>query len=344
MTHPVPHPVSSAAAVRDAAAAGRHGPAGPPATWRELVHAAADRLTAAGVATASTDAELLAAHAAGLDRGRLRVALLTGAGPVPGAAARFAAAVDRRARREPLQHITGTAPFRHLQLAVGPGVFVPRPETELLAGWAVAAAAAALGARGTGHPLSAGTAGRTPARGPDPVHVVDLGTGSGAIAAAVATEVPGVTVLAVEVDPAAADWARRNLDPLGVPVLLADGGCLPELRPDLCGAVDVVVTNPPYIPLDAWESVPVEVRDHDPAAALWGGSDGLDTVRWLLRCARRLLRPGGVVGIEHADVQGASVPALLAGDGGFARVRDHRDLTDRPRFTTAVRTPMGPGR
>jgi len=335
----VTHPVSSAAVPRN-----RPGAVDRPATWRELVRSAADRLTAAGVATAVTDAELLAASAAGLDRGRLRVTVASGAGPEPGAAGRFAAAVDRRARREPLQHITGTAPFRHLELAVGPGVFVPRPETELLAGWAVAAAATALSARGTGHAPSAAPGGRTPARGPDPVQVVDLGTGSGAIAAAVATEVPGVSVLAVEVDPRAADWARRNLDPLGVAVVVADGGCLPELRPDLCGATDVVVTNPPYIPLDAWESVSVEVRDHDPAAALWGGADGLDTVRRLLRCARRLLRPGGVVGIEHADVQGASVPALLVGDGGFAMVRDHRDLTGRPRFTTAIRTSTGPGR
>ncbi len=316
----------------DRATAGPVQAATTVSSWDALVAADASRLAGAAVPSPRTDAELLAAHVAGVDRGRLRVLVLTGAAAGPAERAAFDAAVDRRATREPLQHITGLAPFRHLVLAVGPGVFVPRPETELLAGWAVAAAADRLRAGDHDHDVD-------PHPDPDPdrpgVSVVDLGTGSGAIAAAVATEVPGATVVAVEIDPAAAVWAHRNLDPLGVPVLVADARRLPELRPELCGTVDVLVTNPPYIPLDAWESVPPEVRDHDPAAALWGGADGLETVRALLRCARRLLRPGGVLGIEHADAQGASVPALLAAAGVFGEVRDHRDLSGRARYTTA---------
>lgn len=284
--------------------------------WRELVAAAAEKLAAAGIASPTVDAELLAAHAAGVGRGRLRSLLLAGGRPGPEVATVLTALVARRARRVPLQHLTGRAPFRHLELAVGPGCFVPRPETELLAGWAVGAARDALLSRGA-------------------ASVVDLGTGSGAIAAAVASEVPAAQVLAVEIDPDAHRWATRNLDPLGTEVLLGDGAQLPVLRPELAGTVDVVVTNPPYIPLDAWESVTAEVRDHDPPAALWGGPDGLDVVRALLRSALVLLRPGGVLGIEHAEAQAASLPALLAATGRLVGVRDHDDLTGRSRYTTA---------
>ena len=222
---------------------------------------------------------------------------------------RTTCSIARRAAREPLQHLTGTAYFRHVSLAVGPGVFVPRPETELLAGWAIEAT---LG-------LEA------------PV-VVDLCTGSGAIARAVADEAPHATVHAIELDPAAHAWAERNLAGTGIDLRRGD---LATAFPELDGTVDVVVCNPPYIPLEAWESVAAEARDHDPHLALFSGADGLDAIRALEQRAAELLRAGGVVGAEHADVQGGSAPAVFAAAGRWADVRDHRDLAGRPRFVTA---------
>lgn len=280
------------------------------------VRDAAERLAAAGVASPRVDAELLAAHVTGRTRSALAGAVLTRADLSSAQADEFATLVTRRAARVPLQHLTGTAGFRHLQLAVGPGVFVPRPETELLAGWAVDAARAALATS-------------------EAAVVADLCAGSGAIAAAVADEVPDARVVAVELDPRAHGWAVRNLVSTGVDLLLGDATTLDRTRPDLVGAVDIVVANPPYIPLDAWESVAPEVRDHDPALALWGGDDGLDVVRGVVACAARLVRPGGVVGIEHADAQGTAVPDLLTAAGWWTHVRDHPDLAGRPRFTTA---------
>lgn len=299
-----------------ATGAPRGAPAGALAV---AVAVAARRLAAAGVPSPRVDAELLAAHVTGRTRGQLAAAVLTGA-PLPAAEAGvLAGLVDRRAARVPLQHLTGTAWFRGVELAVGPGVFIPRPETELLAGWAVAAARSA----------AAGSA--------DAPLVLDLCTGSGAVAAAVAQEVPGARVLAVELDPAAVGWAARNLAGRGVELVAGDATALDGDRPELAGAVDVVVANPPYIPLGAWESVAPEVRDHDPAAALWGGASGLDTIAGIARCAAVLLRPGGVVGVEHADAQGGEVPALFAAAGTWSGVVDHVDLAGRPRFTTARR-------
>jgi release factor glutamine methyltransferase len=161
---------------------------------------------------------------------------------------------------------------------------------------------------------------------------VDLCTGSGAIALAVADEVPHATVHAVEVDPAAQAWAERNLAGTGVELRRGD---LATAFPELDGRVDVVVCNPPYIPLEAWESVAAEARDHDPHLALFSGADGLDTIRVLEQRAAALLRPGGVVGAEHADVQGESAPAVFAATGRWTDVRDHRDLAGRPRYLTA---------
>ena len=222
--------------------------------------------------------------------------------------------VARRAAREPLQHLTGTAAFRYVELAVGPGVFVPRPETELLAGWGVERAREVAEA-----------ADRVPV-------VVDLCTGSGAIALSVATEVPAADVHAVELDRAAWQWAARNLDGSGVDLREGD---MAGAFGDLDGSVDVVLCNPPYIPLDAYESVEPEARDHDPQLALFSGDDGLAALRVLEQVAARLLRPGGVVGAEHADVQGESAPAVFSSAGRWAEVRDQRDLTGRPRFLTA---------
>lgn len=272
---------------------------------RDLLGPAADRLGAAGVASPAHDAAELLAHVLATTRGRLP--LVDDVGPAE--ADRFAALVERRAAREPLQHLTGTAAFRRVELAVGPGVFVPRPETELLAGWAIEQAA----------PL------------PAPV-VVDLCTGSGAIARSIAEEVPHARVHAVELDPAAHAWAEHNLAGTGVDLRLGDMATAFE---DLLGGVDIVVCNPPYIPLEAWESVAAEARDHDPHLALFSGDDGLVALRVLAVRAAALLRVGGVVGAEHADVQGESAPAVFAATGRWAEVRDHRDLAGRPRFTTA---------
>jgi release factor glutamine methyltransferase len=279
---------------------------------RDLVRAATDRLRDAGIESPEYDAAELLAHALGTTRSRLS---LVDDVP-PEAETRFAALVERRATRVPLQHLTGTAPFRHIELAVGPGVFVPRPETELLAGWAIEAARRAEQENRT-------------------CRVVDLCTGSGAIALAVATEVPTAEVHAVELEPDAVSWAQRNLAGAGIDLRLGD---MAEAFPDLDGTVDVVVCNPPYIPHEAWESVAAEARDHDPHAALFSaGDDGLDAMRVVEQVATRLLRPGGRVGAEHADVQGESAPQVFVAAGRWADVRDHRDLAGRPRYLTARR-------
>jgi len=273
---------------------------------RAAIGAASARLTAAGVATARFDAEELAAHVLGVARSDLvrhdRIDL-----------EHYEALIERRAARHPLQHLTGVAHFRRLSLAVGPGVFVPRPETEVMVGQVIEFLRSL---------------------GPAP-RVVDLGTGSGVIALSLATEVPGSEVHAVEVDPRAHAWAARNLAGSGVQLHLADAaGALPELD----GAVDAVVSNPPYIPHDAWESVAAEVRDHDPDLALWGGGpDGLDTIRLVEARAAALLRPGGLVAVEHADLQGSSAPAIFRATGRWRAVHDHRDLSGRDRFLTGLR-------
>jgi release factor glutamine methyltransferase len=267
--------------------------------------AAARQLRDAGVSSPERDADLLLAHLLGVGVGRLPLVDDLDAAQQE----QYAALLARRATREPLQHLTGTAAFRHVELEVGPGVFVPRPETELLAGWAIEQASA----------LSA------------PV-VVDLCTGSGAIAKAVADELPEADVHAVELDEQAYAWAGRNLAGTGVDLRQGD---MATAFDDLTGTVDVVVCNPPYIPLEAWESVAAEARDHDPHLALFSGQDGLDAMRVLERRAARLLRPGGVVGAEHADVQGESAPAVFAATGRWLDVADHRDLAGRARYVTA---------
>jgi len=286
----------------------------------ELLRTAGARLRDAGVPSPEHDAAELLAHVLGVRRSAL--VARDPREPVGAAEqAAYDALVARRAAREPLQHLTGVAGFRHLDLAVGPGVFVPRPETELLAGWAVEQAAAVL------------AAGRPPV-------VVDLGTGSGAIAGSVAHEVPGARVHACELDERALLWAARNLEGRGVDLR---PGSLATAFDDLLGTVDVVVSNPPYVPLSAWEGVAPEARDHDPHLSLFSGDDGLDAVRVLADRAAALLRPGGVVGVEHADVQGSSAPAVFAAAGWWEQVRDHRDLLDRPRYLTAARTGAGQG-
>jgi release factor glutamine methyltransferase len=277
------------------------------------VAVAASRLAEAGVESPRTDAELIAAHVHGVARGALHT--------VPDAAfdPRYWDDVARRASREPLQHITGLAYFRYLELEVGPGVFVPRPETEVMTGWAIEA----LGQMDTAEPV-----------------VADLGTGSGAIALAIAQEVPGARVHAVEADPLARQWAERNVARCerAAPHTAGRVTLHPEdfatALPDLAGAVDLVVSNPPYIPIGSW--VPPEVGEYDPATALWGGSDGLDAIRVIERTARRLLRPGGLVAVEHGAPQGAEVYWVFAEENGWHATSNHIDLAGRDRFVSAT--------
>ncbi|TQL67483.1 release factor glutamine methyltransferase [Nocardioides albertanoniae] len=281
---------------------------------RTLLMNARKQLGDAGVASPEVDAAILLAHV--LDTDRNRLFLVDDVSTDDEAA--YADLLVRRARREPLQHLTGVAYFRHVELAVGPGVFVPRPETELLAGWAI-----------------------DRATGLDRPVVVDLCTGSGAIAKAIADEVAGAHVHAVELSEDAYPWAVRNLAGTGVDLRQGD---MADAFTDLDGSVDVIACNPPYIPLEAWESVAAEARDHDPDLALFSGQDGLDAIRVLERRAAELLRPGGVVGFEHADEQGPNgdrggAPAVFAATGRWQDVRDHLDLAGRPRFTTAQLAP-----
>lgn len=273
------------------------------------VRHAASALAAAGVASPRVDAEILLAYVLDVPRSRLPLLdELTDA-----QASRFHELIGRRCERVPLQHLTGSAPFHELELAVGPGVFVPRPETELLVEWGIKVLA------GVAAPV-----------------VVDLCAGSGAIGLALAAQAPGATVYAVERDPAALSWLRRNVEEQNpaVRVIVADVTA-PGVLPDLGGRADLVLCNPPYVP-DGVRVGP-EVAGHDPAAAIFAGPDGLDVIRSVIPLAARLLRLGGMVGIEHDDSHGEAVPALLGGTAGFADVVDHPDLTGRPRFATARR-------
>ncbi|BCL27699.1 peptide chain release factor N(5)-glutamine methyltransferase [Streptomyces aurantiacus] len=268
---------------------------------------ATQRLADAGVPSPRNDAEELAAFVHGVKRGELHTVKDADFD------ARYWETIARREAREPLQHITGRAYFRYLELQVGPGVFVPRPETESVVGWAIDA----VRAMDVVEPL-----------------IVDLCTGSGAIALALAQEVPRSRVHAVELSEDALKWTRKNVE--GSRVDLRQGNAL-DAFPDLDGQVDLVITNPPYIPLTEWEYVAPEARDHDPELALFSGEDGLDLIRGLERTAHRLLRPGGVVVVEHADTQGGQVPWIFTEERGWADAADHPDLNNRPRFATARR-------
>ncbi|MBD8080088.1 peptide chain release factor N(5)-glutamine methyltransferase [Cellulosimicrobium arenosum] len=284
---------------------------------------ATDTLAGSGVPSPRADAELLLAHALGVSRGEVRRLTVLDRDLPDAVVPRFEELVTRRAARVPLQHLTGTAPFRHLEIAVGAGVFVPRPETEQVAQVAIDAARAAV--QGTGSAT-----------------VVDLCTGSGAIALAVATEVPGAVVHAVELDARAHRWAERNVAGVraeqGVVVHLVRGDARSAL-PDLDGRCDVVVSNPPYVPPGAVPRDP-EVADHDPAVALYGlGPDGLEVPRGVTRAAARLLRAGGLYVMEHAEVQASGARDMVVATGGFEDVRTEQDLTGRDRMVVATRGP-----
>ena len=283
-------------------------------TLDALRREAIDALAAAGVPGPEVDADLLIGHVLGLSRGAVQARAVVRAEVSADDEAAVRAAIARRATREPVQHITGLAPFRSLELAVGPGVFVPRPETEFVVQFAIDALALVPSAE----PLA-----------------VDLGSGSGAIALAMATEVPHARVVAVERSADALPWTARNIERLGDGRVRLVEGDLADALPELDGRVDVVASNPPYIPLAAVPRDP-EVRLYDPPAALYSGEDGLDAVRALSRTARRLLREGGTLVIEHGELQAAANAAILRADG-FTAIACHRDLLGRDRATTARR-------
>lgn len=278
----------------------------------EAVREATALLADAGVPSPRVDAELLADHLLGVGLGRLR-AMLLGEAPAPDG---YAELVAERARRVPLQHITGVAHFRYLQLAVGPGVFIPRPETESVVQLVIDWLKARDKKNGSGHPK-----------------VVDLGTGSGAIAGSIALEVPGAEVYAVEFSEFAHAWAARNLAPLGVKLLRGD---LRDALPEHNATFDVVVSNPPYIPAEAIPNEP-EVALHDPPEALYGGgADGMELPTAAAASAARLLVPGGYFVMEHAEVQAAWIAAMLKKTGRWSDVTTHLDLNGRERATSAV--------
>jgi len=274
---------------------------------------AVSRLAEAGVESPRTDAELMAAHRHGVARTALNLVADADFDP------RFWDDVARREAREPLQHITGIAYFRYVELEVGPGVFLPRPETEVMTGWAID--------RLTDMDVA------------EPV-VADLGTGSGAIALAIAQEVPGARIHAVEGDPVARAWTERNIARCAAAAphtsgrVTLHGGDFGSALHHLDGAVDLVISNPPYIPVDA--VVPPEVGEYEPSAALYSGADGLDAIRLIERSAWRLLRPGGLVAVEHGAPQGAAVYWVFAEENGWKETRNHSDLAGLDRFVTAV--------
>lgn len=277
---------------------------------RRVLRAASDRLREAGVGSPDADAHQLLEHAWGRSGEQLRRAVLMGESLPVEVSERFEALVDERSRRVPLQHLTGRAHFRHLVLEVGPGVFVPRPETELIVDLGIAHA-------------------------PEGGVLVDLCTGAAPIPLAVKQERPDLAVHAVELTEHAFAWATHNRDRLGLDVELVNGPAQ-EAFPELLGRVDVVLSNPPYIP-DQMVPVDPEVRDHDPSEALYGGStDGLRIPLEVADRAFELLKPGGMLVMEHAETQGDSLPAALAARG-WERAHDEPDLTGRPRFAVAFR-------
>lgn len=285
-----------------------------------LVREAAQTLREAGVPSARVDAELLAGHVLGEGRGRIAAMVLSGSEVSEDEANRLRELTDERARRIPLQHLTGRAPFRTLELRVGPGAFIPRPETETVVGLVLERL----------RELLAGGAQRP--------RVVDLGTGSGAIAAALAAECPQADVHAVELSEEAAAWAQMNFAALpggSAPVTLHRGD-LRDFPTGGTGAFDVVVSNPPYIPGDMVPTE-VEVREHDPELALYGGGeDGLEMPFAVVAVAEKVLRPGGWFIMEHAEVQAQRICAHCEARPALTEVRTHQDLSGRDRATSAV--------
>jgi len=280
-------------------------------TFKEFLRGGKEQLAAAGFA--EVEAEHLLAHTLGLTRMDLHNPLtvenaLTAIGDIAIVEETFWKLLDRRCANEPLQYLTGVAYFRHLEIKVGPGVLVPRPESELLVESVLTYIEKLSGA----------------------VSVVDLGAGSGALALAIATEAPTTHVIAVEKSAAAIYWLKENVSFIDEKVRIVESDVSTALDGVKC---DVVIANPPYIPDE--QELPADVRDHEPEIALFGGADGMKVPRLFIAASARLLKPGGFLAIEHHEAQGDEIAAVLNLD--FEDILLHKDLTGRPRFTTAVR-------
>lgn len=278
----------------------------------EALELATDKFSAAGVSSPSVDAELLGCYILETDRSELTLLAIANRQFPENKLADFLVAVARREKREPLQHITGIAPFRHLELEVGPGVFSPRPETEQVVDLAIQKTKQVLA------PL-----------------IVDLCAGSGAIAISISTEVSSATVYAVELSKQAFEYLRRNYENYGLDTQTLRNEDLKTALLELDGTVDLVVSNPPYIP-DAAVPVDLEVQLHDPALALYGGEDGLDVIREISTRALALLRPGGQLVLEHAHTQAAAIGELLLSQG-WQEIVSSQDLTGKDRMISAKR-------
>jgi release factor glutamine methyltransferase len=278
----------------------------------EALALASQKLSQAGVPSPQADATWLLCHILDTDRSDLLTRLTFDQELTAEQVSAFDAALARREKREPLQHITGTAAFRSLELKVGPGVFVPRPETEQVVQYAIDYLRQL----------------------PKPGVAIDLGTGSGAIAIAMATEVPQTKVYAVELSEAAFAYAAKNIEANAAMVELRLGA-MQNVVSDLVGGLDVVISNPPYIPNSAIPKDP-EVRNYDPELALYGGEDGLDVIRDISGIAAALLRSGGLLVLEHADGQSEAIRELLLNDGWLS-VNAFQDASLRYRTITAIR-------
>jgi release factor glutamine methyltransferase len=280
-------------------------------TFKEFLRGGKEQLAAAGFA--EVEAEHLLAHTLGLSRMDLHNSLtvenaLAAIGDMTVVEETFWKLLDRRCAHEPLQYLTGVAYFRHLEIKVGPGVLVPRPESELLVESVLTHIEKLSGA----------------------ISVVDLGSGSGALALAIATEAPQTHVIAVEKSPEAIHWLKENVSFIDEKVRILESDVATALEGVKC---DVVIANPPYVP-DSQE-LPRDVADHEPAVALFGGADGMKSPRLFISAAGRLLKSGGFLAIEHHEEQGGAIADVLSAD--FTDILLHKDLTGRPRFTTAVR-------
>jgi len=271
---------------------------------------ATDRLTSAGVLSPSVDAELLGCLVLGIERAELTMRSIREEVFPEEKFLQFEAAVARRVKREPLQHITGLAPFRYIELHVGPGVFTPRPETEQLV------------ERAIGH-----------VRNVQKPVVVDLCSGSGAIAIALATELKDPSVYAVELSEPAFKFLTRNFEKYGLDTKNAKNEDLANAFDELEGQVDLVISNPPYIP-DSAVPVGIEVQLHEPSLALYGGEDGLDVIRRISERARYLLKPSGLMLMEHSDSQAQAIIQLLLSKG-WLEVTSSQDLAGKDRIISA---------
>ena len=278
----------------------------------EALELATDKFSAAGVLSPSVDAELLGCFILDATRSELTLLAITGESFPENRLADFLEAVKRREKREPIQHITGLAPFRHLELEVGPGVFIPRPETEQLVDLAIQKIESIH----------------------NPV-IVDLCSGSGAISIALNTEVAGSRVYSVELSKDAFAFLTRNYQRYGLDPKALRHENLTTALEELKAGVDLVVSNPPYIP-DSAIPIDLEVQLHDPAVALYGGEDGLDVIRQISTRAWYLLRPGGHLVLEHANTQASAIGELLLTQG-WHEVVSASDLTGKDRMISAVR-------